>query len=59
MELATDVRRSWPESEVKIVAVTTDVFDHSWKQWLISGFDGWLAKPFRLEDLVKVMQAVT
>lgn len=28
-------------------------------QCLASGFDGWLAKPFRIEDLVKIMEAVS
>ena len=59
MELVTEVRQLWPESRVQVVAVTADAFEDRRDQCLSSGFDGWLAKPFRIEDLVRIMAAVS
>lgn len=59
MELVTEVRQLWPKSSVQVVAVTADAFEDRRDQCLSSGFDAWLAKPFRIEDLVKIMAAVS
>ena len=59
MELVTEVRQLWPESQVQVVAVTADAFEDRRDQCLSSGFDAWLAKPFRIEDLVRIMAAVS
>lgn len=59
MELVTEVRQLWPKSKVRVVAVTADAFEDRRDQCLSSGFDGWLAKPFRVEDLVRIMAAVS
>lgn len=57
--MVTEIRQLWPESKVRVVAVTADAFEDRRNQCLASGFDGWLAKPFRVEDLVKIMEAVS
>ncbi len=57
--MVTEIRQLWPTSKVRVVAVTADAFEDRRDQCLASGFDGWLAKPFRVEDLVKIMEAVS
>ena len=39
-----------------VVAVTADAFEDTRDHCLAAGFDGWLAKPFRVEDLLKVVR---
>jgi DNA-binding response OmpR family regulator len=58
MELVKEIRETWPESNVKIVAVTADAFEDTRNLCLAAGFDGWLAKPFRIQDLARVMDLV-
>lgn len=58
MEVVAEVRQNWPKARVRIIAVTADAFDCTREQCLASGFDGWLAKPFRIEDLARVMDAI-
>lgn len=55
--MVTEIRQLWPQSKVKVVAVTADAFEDRRDHCLATGFDGWLAKPFRVEDLVKIMKA--
>ncbi len=38
-----------------MVAVTADAFEDTRDSCLAAGFDGWLTKPFRVEDLVRVV----
>jgi len=38
-------------------AVTADAFEDCWEDCLASGFDGWLAKPFTIEDLRHILEA--
>ena len=58
MEMVTEIRQLWPHSKAKVVPVTGDAFEDRRDQCLATGFDGWLAEPFRIEDLVKLMEAV-
>ena len=58
MEVVRDVRQNWPDTSVRIIAVTADAFEDTRENCLRSGFDGWLAKPFRIEDLAAVMDAI-
>ena len=53
-----ELRARWPASRVRIVAVTADAFEDTRDQCLASGFDGWLTKPFRVEDLAGMMDAI-
>lgn len=39
----------------RVVAVTADAFEDTRDSCLAAGFDGWLTKPFRVEDLVRVV----
>lgn len=59
MELVTEVRELWPHSNVKVVAVTADAFEDRRDQCLSQGFNAWLSKPFRIEDLARIMAAVS
>lgn len=58
MEVVLELRARWPASRVRIVAVTADAFEDTRDQCLASGFDGWLTKPFRVEDLAGIMDAI-
>ena len=58
LELVRDVREAWPRSTTKIVAVTADAFEDTRDMCLQAGFDGWLAKPFRIQDLTRVIDLV-
>ena len=58
MEVVRDVRQTWPKAAVRIIAVTADAFEDTREKCLTSGFDGWLAKPFRIEELASVMDAI-
>lgn len=37
------------------MAVTADAFEDTRDSCLACGFDGWLTKPFRVEDLLRVV----
>ena len=56
--LISDPRSLWPKSAVKAVAVTADAFEDTWEDCLASGFDGWLAKPFGIENMRHILEAV-
>jgi len=58
MEVVAEIRQHWPGTRVRIIAVTADAFEDTREKCLASGFDGWLAKPFRIEDLASVMDAI-
>ena len=58
MELVKEIRETWPESNIKVVAVTADAFEDTRNLCMAAGFDGWLAKPFRIQDLARVMDQV-
>lgn len=47
MEVVAEVRKRWPGTRVRIVAVTADAFEDTREQCLAGGFDGWCeASPF-------------
>ena len=46
-------------SRVRVVAVTADAFEDTRGACLAAGFDGWLAKPFRIEELARVLEGAT
>ena len=43
------------KKRLRVVAVTADAFDDTREHCLGAGFDGWLSKPFRIEDLARVL----
>ena len=51
------LRAAYPRSScpTRIVAVTADAFDHTRDACLAAGFDAWVAKPFRVEDLAAAL----
>ena len=42
--------------QVKVVAVSASVFDHQRREFLDAGFDDFLAKPIRLDDLYRCLR---
>jgi CheY-like chemotaxis protein len=55
MEVVSELRRKYPTSPMVLVAVTADAFEDTRDRCLGAGFDAWLAKPFRVEDLARVI----
>ncbi|WIA23821.1 hypothetical protein OEZ85_013489 [Tetradesmus obliquus] len=55
MECVSCFKQRYPHSRSVLVAVTADAFEDTRDRCLEAGFDAWLAKPFRVEDLVKVI----
>lgn len=55
MEAIEEIKRRYPSSKVRIIAVTADAFEDTREQCLAAGFGGWLPKPFRVEDLVRIV----
>lgn len=53
-----EIREVWPDATTKVVAVTADAFEDTRDMCFSAGFDGWLAKPFRVQDLTRVMDLV-
>jgi len=53
LEAVAALRAAYPPATcaTRIVAVTADAFDHTRDACLAAGFDAWVAKPFRVEDL--------
>ena len=51
-----ELRERWPDAKVRVVAVTADAYDDTRDACTAAGFDGWLAKPFRVEDLAAVLE---
>jgi len=51
VEAVNEIQRLWPKCKTPIVAVTADAFEESRSRCLENGFTGWLAKPFRVEEL--------
>eukprot|EP00891_Asterochloris_glomerata_P008557 jgi/Astpho2/8557/gw1.00125.89.1_t len=55
MEVVAEVRQRWPDARICMVAITADAFEETRTDCLRSGFDAWLAKPFRIEELAQIM----
>lgn len=54
--MAQSLRRLYPTSTTYLVAVTADAFEQTCRQCMAAGFDAWLSKPFRVEDIKEVLQ---
>ncbi|KAK9807567.1 hypothetical protein WJX72_002975 [[Myrmecia] bisecta] len=57
MEVVAEIRHQWPSAKVRVVAVTADAFEDTRDMCLKNGFDAWLAKPFRIEDLGQIVDS--
>ena len=55
IECVKELRRRWPEEETMIVAVTADAFDLTKGDCDSAGFNGFLPKPFRVEEMANVV----
>jgi CheY-like chemotaxis protein len=51
MECVRQMRLLYPVSVVPIVAVTADAVEESRDRCMSNGFNGWISKPFRIEQL--------
>jgi signal transduction histidine kinase/ActR/RegA family two-component response regulator len=56
-EAAAEIRRlAKPDNEVPIIAITANTNSGDAQRLLDADFDGFLSKPFRREDLVRILQ---
>lgn len=55
IECVRELRRRWPDEATKIVAVTADAFDLTKEDCDSAGFNGFLPKPFRVEEMTRVI----
>ncbi|KAG1657709.1 hypothetical protein FOA52_002513 [Chlamydomonas sp. UWO 241] len=55
LEAVREFRKRYPQGPTKVVAVTADAFEGTRDECMAAGFDGWLPKPFRLEDMVRII----
>ena len=51
LECVKQLRSLYPQSKVPIVAVTADAVEESRDKCLKNGFNSWISKPFRIEQL--------
>ena len=56
MEATRKIRQQWPDSSIKVIAVTADAFEEVRSACLGNGFDGWLAKPFGVTELKNIFK---
>lgn len=59
MEAVRELKKRYPNRCAKVVAVTADAFEVTRDDCMAAGFDGWLPKPFRVEDIVKIVNSVS
>ena len=58
IDCAAAITAEWPHCSTPVIAVTADAFEESRQRCLDAGFAGWLAKPFRVDGMVKVLSDV-
>jgi CheY-like chemotaxis protein len=56
MECVRQMRLLYPDSKVPIVAVTADAVEESRERCLSNGFNAWMSKPFRVEQLEGLLE---
>ena len=50
-----EITRLYPQRRARVVAVTADAFEVTRDDCMAAGFDGWLPKPFRVEEMTRVV----
>ena len=50
-----EITRLYPRRCARVVAVTADAFEVTRDDCMTAGFDGWLPKPFRVEEMTRVV----
>ncbi len=49
------IRKRYPKLPVKVVCVTASAFEQQRRYYLEIGFDGFIAKPFRVQEIIEVL----
>jgi CheY-like chemotaxis protein len=55
LEASRAIHRLWPERRPRIVGLTANAVAGDREQCLASGMDGYLSKPFSLDELADVL----
>jgi signal transduction histidine kinase/ligand-binding sensor domain-containing protein/CheY-like chemotaxis protein len=58
LETARRIRERWPDARPRVVALTADVMQDDRDACFAAGMDDFMAKPIRVEDLRRVLEAV-
>lgn len=56
IECTQQLRKLYPDCKVPIIAVTADAIEESRQECLDAGFDSYLTKPFRIEQIQKAIR---
>ena len=68
IEAVQEIRRLWPgviemrpgdwaTGQLRVIAVSADALESTKSECMLSGFAGWLPKPFRLGDLANIVRS--
>ncbi|HET7722274.1 MAG TPA: response regulator, partial [Acidimicrobiales bacterium] len=58
LEATRLIRRRWPDGRPQVVGVTANAVAGDRAQCLASGMDGYLSKPFSMEELAEVLSGL-
>ena len=47
----------WATGQLRVIAVSADALESTKSECMLSGFAGWLPKPFRLGDLANIVRS--
>lgn len=50
-----EIRSRYPHLRIAIICVTASVFEEQQRHYIEEGFDGFISKPFRVEEVVEIM----
>jgi CheY-like chemotaxis protein len=57
LEATREIRRRWPESGPKIIAMTASVLKCDRETCLAAGMDGYISKPAKLVELKSALES--
>ena len=58
MKALKEIKRRFPDRNTKIVCITVSAFDDQVREYLEMGFDTFIAKPFKADEILDVLKAL-
>jgi CheY-like chemotaxis protein len=56
IEAFHEIKRQYPEKDIKIICFTASIFSHQQKRYLDIGFDSYISKPFKPDAILDVLK---